>query len=69
MPCQGLHIMQCPDRGLERGKQGDRPRIEVPPMQIMEMQDVRLLKKSMLSESMAFLDMIILLSSPGRPSK
>lgn len=61
--------MQGPDRRLERGKKRQGPEIKVVSMQIMEMQDIRLLKKNMLSESMTFLDMVILLSSPDCPGK
>lgn len=48
MSCQGLHVMQGPNGGLERGKERQGPEIEVFSMQIMQMQDVCLLEKGML---------------------
>ena len=69
MPCQGLHVVQSPDSWLERGKKRQGPEIEVVSMQIMQMQEIRLLQKNMLSQGMAFLDMIILLSPPAAPGK
>lgn len=67
MSRQGLHVMQCPDRGLKCGKKRQGPEVEVAAVQVVQVYDVRLLEKRGAGELMTLLKTIVQLPSQGRP--